>query len=127
MNKDARITVRIPADLEQWLTQEAQSLGLDLAAYVRMILFKTRSQEPHEEEIIEEPFIPPQSKDEFEAIIAQRLQEAELKLGRQPIVQAEREIDPVIEELGAKPLRPAVPRRVSQTSGAIKRIAVGPG
>lgn len=46
MTKDARLTLRITAELDLWLGHEAASRGLDKAAFARMALFERMNGPP---------------------------------------------------------------------------------
>ena len=46
MSKDARLTIRIGTDLDEWLNQEASLRGLDKAAVARMMLYERKNGGP---------------------------------------------------------------------------------
>lgn len=46
MSKDARLTIRIGTDLDEWLNQEAAQRGLDKAAVARMMLYERKNGAP---------------------------------------------------------------------------------
>ena len=66
MAKDARLTVRITAELDTWLGVEGEKRGLDKAAFARMLLFEQMSgtsRPPFYETLqalAERPDLPPQ-------------------------------------------------------------------
>lgn len=52
MAKDARVTLRITDDLDQWLEAQATLKGLDKAAFARMVLFDRMNGAPQMEPFI---------------------------------------------------------------------------